>query len=158
MSAAHSQPGQFTLLDLIELNARYGDALDRFDLAAWKALFTPGAVYRAQARENFDRGLPLAAIYLDGHGMMADRITGIEKTLVFAPRSTRHLIGLPMLDGDRARTPFIVMQTVGNQPPETLATGCYHDTLAATIDGVRLASRNAVYDNALIPNSLVYPL
>ena len=45
--------------DVIALNARYGDALDRFDLAAWKALFTPGAVYRAQARENFDRGLPL---------------------------------------------------------------------------------------------------
>ena len=78
-----------TLLDVIALNACYGDALDRFDLAAWKALFTPGAVYRAQARENFDRSLPLAAIYLDGHGMMADRITGIEKTLVFAPRSTR---------------------------------------------------------------------
>lgn len=147
------------LLDVIALNARYGDALDRFDLAAWKALFTPAAVYRAQARENFDRGLPLAAIYLDGHGMMADRITGIEKTLVFAPRSTRHVIGLPVIDGDRARTPFIVVQTVGSQPPETLATGCYHDVLAATtVDGLRFAARNAVYDNALIPNSLVYPL
>ena len=147
-----------TLLDVIALNACYGDALDRFDLAAWKALFTPGAVYRAQARENFDRGLPLAAIYLDGHGMMADRITGIEKTLVFAPRSTRHVIGLPMLEGDRARTPFIVMQTIGSQPPETLATGCYHDALMANADDLHLAARNAVYDNALIPNSLVYPL
>jgi salicylate 5-hydroxylase small subunit len=146
------------LLDVIELNARYGDALDRFDLAAWKALFIANAVYRAQARENFDRGLPLAAIYLDGHGMMADRITGIEKTLVFAPRSTRHVISLPVLDGDRARTPFIITQTVGAQPVEILATGCYHDTLAVTADGLRLASRNAVYDNALIPNSLVYPL
>jgi len=146
------------LLDVVALNARYGDALDRFDLAAWKALFTPTAVYRAQARENFDRGLPLAAIYLDGHGMMADRITGIEKTLVFAPRSTRHLIGLPVVDGEHARTPFIVMQTVGTQPPETLATGCYHDALTVTASGLRLAARNAVYDNALIPNSLVYPL
>ncbi len=146
------------LLDAIELNARYGDALDRFDLAAWQALFTASAVYRAQARENFDRGLPLAAIYLDGHGMMADRITGIEKTLVFAPRSTRHLIGLPAIDGERARTPFVVVQTVGTQPPEILATGCYHDTLAVTAEGVRLTARNAVYDNALIPNSLVYPL
>lgn len=146
------------LLDVVALNARYGDALDRFDLVAWKALFTPTAVYRAQARENFDRGLPLAAIYLDGHGMMADRITGIEKTLVFAPRSTRHLIGLPVVDGEHARTPFIVMQTVGTQPPETLATGCYHDALTVTASGLRLAARNAVYDNALIPNSLVYPL
>jgi salicylate 5-hydroxylase small subunit len=146
------------LLQVIELNARYGDALDRFDLAAWKALFTPLAVYRAQARENFDRGLPLAAIYLDGHGMMTDRITGIEKTLVFAPRFTRHVIGLPAIENNTARTPFIIVQTVTTGLPEILATGCYYDTLASTADGICLASRNAVYDNALIPNSLVYPL
>ena len=143
---------------VITLNAHYGDALDRFDLAAWKALFTPHAVYRAQARENFDRGLPLAAMYLDGHGMMTDRITGIEKTLVFAPRYTRHIIGLPRLQGSGVRTPFIVVQTVTTGLPEILATGCYHDTLIDTPDGLRLSSRNAVYDNALIPNSLVYPL
>lgn len=146
------------LLNVITLNARYGDALDRFDLAAWKALFAPDAVYRAQARENFDRGLQLAAMYLDGHGMMADRITGIEKTLVFAPRFTRHIIGLPTIEGTNARTPFIIVQTVTTGLPEILATGCYHDTLASTSDNLRLASRNAVYDNALIPNSLVYPL
>ena len=147
------------LLDLIALNASYGDALDRFDLETWKALFTPNAVYRAQARENFDRGLPLAAIYLDGHGMMADRIMTIEKTLVFAPRFTRHLIGLPKsINATSARTPFGVVQTVTTTLPEILATGCYHDTLATTSEGIRLLSRNAVYDNALIPNSLVYPL
>ena len=146
------------LLDVIELNARYGDALDRFDLVAWQALFTPDAVYRAQARENFDRDLPLAAIYLDGYGMMTDRITGIEKTLVFAPRFTRHIIGLPKIDGASARTPFIIVQTVTTGLPAILATGCYHDVLASSCDGIRIASRNAVYDNALIPNSLVYPL
>ena len=147
------------LLDVIALNAIYGDALDRFDLPGWKALFMPDAVYRAQARENFDRGLPLAAIYLDGHGMMADRIMTIEKTLVFAPRFIRHLIGLPALLGvATARTPFCIMQTVTTTLPEILATGCYHDTLAVSSGGIRLASRNAVYDNALIPNSLVYPL
>ena len=148
-----------SLLDVIDLNARYGDALDRFDLEAWKALFTPKAVYRAQARENFDRNLPLAAIYLDGQGMMADRIMTIEKTLVFAPRFTRHVIGLPALQGDgTARTSFIVVQTVTTGSPEILATGCYHDRLIETPEGPRLAARNAVYDNALIPNSLVYPL
>lgn len=147
------------LLDVIELNARYGDALDRFELESWKALFTPNAVYRAQARENFDRGLPLAAIYLDGQGMMADRIMTIDKTLVFAPRFTRHVIGLPALDDDgTARTPFVVVQTVTTELPEILATGCYHDRLLSTTAGLRLAGRNAVYDNALIPNSLVYPL
>ena len=146
------------LLDVISLNACYGDALDRFDLAAWKALFMPHAVYRAQARENFDRGLPLAAFYLDGHGMMTDRITAIQQTLVFAPRLTRHIIGLPVLEMPTSRTPFIIVQTVTTGLPEILATGCYHDVLASSHDGMRLASRNAVYDNALIPNSLVHPL
>ncbi len=147
------------LQEVIALNARYGDALDRFDLNAWKALFTIDAVYRAQARENFDRGLPLALIYLDGQAMMADRITGIEKTLVFSPRFTRHVIGLPLIVNETsARTPFFVIQTVGASAPEILATGCYHDTLVETVDGLRIAARNAVYDNALIPNSLVYPL
>ncbi len=144
---------------LITLNARYGDALDRFDLQAWKSLFTNDAVYRAQARENFDRGLPLAAIYLDGQAMMADRITGIEKTLVFAPRFTRHVISIPMfVTENTARTSFLIVQTIGATPPEMLVAGCYHDTLVETAEGLRLAARNAVYDNALIPNSLVYPL
>jgi hypothetical protein len=58
-----------------------------------------------------------------------------------------------------ARTPFLIVQTIGATPPEMLATGCYHDTLRrGTAGGLRLAARNAVYDNALIPNSLVYPL
>ncbi len=147
------------LSTIITLNAQYGDALDRFDLQAWKALFTYDAVYRAQARENFDRSLPLAAIYLDGQAMMADRITSIEKTLVFSPRFTRHVIGLPMLASENTvRTPFLIVQTIGAAPPEMLASGCYHDTLTNTAAGLRLAARNAVYDNALIPNSLVYPL
>jgi 3-phenylpropionate/cinnamic acid dioxygenase small subunit len=63
-----------------------------------------------------------------------------------------------VIENDTARTPFVVVQTVTTGLPEMLATGCYHDTVVTTDDGVRLAARNAVYDNALIPNSLVYPL
>ena len=70
------------LIDVIELNARYGEALDRFDLAAWKALFTPDAVYRAQARENFDGGLPLAAIYLDAAQSLIEGKTVAAKDLL----------------------------------------------------------------------------
>jgi len=85
-------------------------------------------------------------------------ITGIEKTLAFAPRFKRHIIGLPKIEGMSARTPFIVGQAVSTGLPEILATGCYHDTLASTANRIRFAARNAVYDNALIPNSLLYPL
>jgi 3-phenylpropionate/cinnamic acid dioxygenase small subunit len=152
-----------TLLSLIEKNARYADALDRFDLAAWKALFTADAVYRVQARENFERGLPLALMYLDGHGMMADRITAIEKTLVFAPRTTRHVMGAPVFVHEpgkdvTSRTPFSVFQVVGHAPPEILAVGFYDDEWIESTGGLILKRRTAVYDNALIPNSLVYPL
>jgi salicylate 5-hydroxylase small subunit len=151
------------LIEVATLNAAYGDALDRFDLAQWRAMFTNDGVYRAQARENFDRNLPLAAIYLDGQAMMADRITAIEKTLVFSPRSIRHVIGVPFVvsvneERIQSRASFSIFQTLGGQPPEILAIGFYDDILHRIEHGLRIARRTAVYDNALIPNSLVYPL
>jgi salicylate 5-hydroxylase small subunit len=151
------------LRDLIALNAVYADALDRFDLMQWKTLFTADGVYRAQARENFDRGLPLAAIYLDGHGMMADRVTAIEKTLVFSPRFIRHIVALPLVVNEsassiHARTSFSIFQTLTGASPEILAIGYYDDEIAINEGGLLIRRRTAVYDNALIPNSLVYPL
>ena len=38
-----------------------------------------------QARENFDRGLPLALIALESRGMMKDRVYGITQTIYHGP-------------------------------------------------------------------------
>jgi 3-phenylpropionate/cinnamic acid dioxygenase small subunit len=148
---------------LLRANVAAADALDQFDLAAWRDAFLPNAVYRAQARENFDRSLPLAAIYLDGWGMMNDRITAIEKTLVFSPRSIRHVLSAAHVVSETAnivctRTSFSIFQSLNGAMPEILALGCYHDEWVSSEGAPRIVKRTAVYDNALIPNSLVYPL
>ncbi len=79
------------LVGLTELNQAYADSLDSGDLAAWPDFFTTDGVYKAQGRENFDRGLPLAAMLCDGRCMLDDRVTVISQIMVYAPRSLREM-------------------------------------------------------------------
>jgi salicylate 5-hydroxylase small subunit len=149
---------------LSDLNQAYADSLDLGDLASWQGFFMPDGLYKAQARENFDRGLPLAAILCDGSGMFQDRVTVISKIMVYAPRSLRHVVGAPRIlavSGSliRARASFSIFHTLPHEPTALLSVGRYEDeVLASTAGEMRFRSRIAVYDSLLIPNSLVYPL
>jgi 3-phenylpropionate/cinnamic acid dioxygenase small subunit len=145
--------------EIVRANAQIADALDRFDLNAWVDAFTDDALYLAQPRENFDRGLPLATIRCEGRGMLMDRIMAIEKTMVFAPRYVRHVLSAPaLIDDSTSRTNFFVTQTFHMKPTETLASGVYIDQWARVGDALKLRSRIAVFDSELVPNSLIYPL
>ena len=68
--------------------------------------FVEEGQYRVQARENFDRGLPLALIALESRGMMKDRVYGITQTIYHAPYYTRHVVGPAQVleEGGEART------------------------------------------------------
>jgi salicylate 5-hydroxylase small subunit len=149
---------------LTELYQTYADCLDSGDLTDWPDFFTPEGVYKAQGRENFDRGLPLAAILCDGRGMFDDRVTVISKIMVYAPRSLRHVVSAPRvlsIDGSliRARASFSVFHTLPHEPTALLSVGRYEDeVLTDAAAGMKFQSRIAVYDSLLIPNSLVYPL
>ena len=150
------------LLAAIELYESYGRLLDTGALDEWIDLFTEAAVYKAQPRENFDRGLPLATIYCSGKGMIRDRIFAIRETLVFSPRYVRHVTGLPRCrkgeGGISGEAAFAVFQTQPERPTQILATGRYIDRLVMTGNGLRIEQRLAVFDTLLLPNSLVYPL
>lgn len=149
---------------LSHLNQAYADSLDLGDLASWPGFFMPDGLYKAQGRENFDRGLPLAAILCEGSGMFQDRVTVISKIMVYAPRSVRHVVGAPrILDVSgsmiRARASFAIFHTLPHEPTALLSVGRYEDEVFADDAGnMRFRSRIAVYDSLLIPNSLVYPL
>lgn len=146
-------------LDILQFNAGYGAAIDEGRLEDWVACFTDDALYLAQPRENFDRGLPLATIRCEGRGMLRDRVLAIEKTMVFAPRYVRHIIAAPQLTGeDTSVTPFVVHQTLTMKPTQILATGVYRDHWRRVQGQLKLAQRIAVFDSELIPNSLIYPL
>lgn len=150
--------------ELDQLNQAYGDALDSGRLSEWASMFMPDGRYRAQGRENFDRDLPLAAMFCDGSAMFLDRVLVIEKVMVFAPRQIRHVISpmrLVSREGSAivARSSFCVFHTLPHQPTELLSVGRYEDRVERDADGVlRFRERSAIYDTLLIPNSLVYPL
>ena len=149
---------------LTNLNQAYADCLDQGAMAQWPDFFAADGVYRAQGRENFDRGLPLAAIWCDGRGMLEDRVTVITKIMVYAPRSMRHVVAPPQIVDEqeswlRARASFCVFHTLPHEPTVLLAAGRYEDKITFDQAGaMRFQERNAVYDSVLIPNSLVYPL
>src|SRR6476660_163406 len=89
---------------LDRLNADYAAALDEKRFDDWPTFFVEDGSYKVQARENFDRGLPLALMALESRGMMKDRVYGVTQTIYHRPYYTRHVVSparlLPRLDGD----------------------------------------------------------
>ncbi len=147
-----------------ELYQSYAHCLDSGDLTAWPGFFTDDGIYRAQGRENYDRGLPLAAIACEGQGMLLDRVNVILNVMVYAPRYIQHVVAQPQVVSENgsellARASFSVFHTLPHEPTALLSVGRYEDTLAVMADGTwKFKQRLAIYDTLLIPGSLVYPL
>lgn len=150
--------------ELIDLYGEYGDALDEDRLDDWLALFVRDCQYRAIARENVVRNLPLATMRCEGIGMLGDRVASIRSISMYIPRQLRHVITAPRirepLDGGRYRVEanFVVLQTLANEATTLFSTGRYRDVVVATDDGLRFEEKVAVYDSSVVPNSLIYPL
>ena len=145
------------------LNAAYAAALDEKRFDAWPAFFTERGRYTVQARENFDRGLPLALIALESQGMMKDRVYGITQTIYHGPYYTRHVLSPAQLLGEdggriRAQTHYAVFRTRPGDASEVYNVGRYIDEIVRTPAGLKLASRTCVYDSEMVLNSLIYPI
>lgn len=150
-------------LEIDRLNARYAAALDERRFDDWPAFFLPEGRYIVQARENFERKLPLALIALESQGMMKDRVYGITQTIYHGPYYTRHVVGPCMLLGleagrIRAQANYAVFRTRPGEVSEVYNVGRYVDEIERTPEGLRLASRLCVYDSEMILNSLIYPV
>jgi salicylate 5-hydroxylase small subunit len=150
-------------LELDALNADYAAALDERRFDDWVAFFLEDAKYTVQARENFERGLPLALIALESRGMMKDRVYGVTQTIYHGPYYTRHVIGPARIlseDGDtvRAEANYAVFRTRPGDASEVYNVGRYVDELKRTGDGLKFAHRLCVYDSEMVLNSLIYPI
>ena len=77
-------------LEIDQLNAAYAAALDERRFDDWPGFFLEDGQYIVQARENFDRGLPLALIALESRGMMKDRVYGVTQTIYHRPYYTKN--------------------------------------------------------------------
>jgi salicylate 5-hydroxylase small subunit len=145
------------------LNAAYAAALDERRFDDWPKFFLEDGSYTVQARENFDRGLPLTLIALESRGMMADRVYGVTQTIYHGPYYTRHVIGAAQVlsaDGERlrAQSNYAVFRTKPGEASEVYNVGRYIDEIVRTEEGLRFASRLCVYDSEMILNSLIYPI
>ncbi|MEO5672364.1 MAG: aromatic-ring-hydroxylating dioxygenase subunit beta [Ramlibacter sp.] len=150
-------------VEIDQLNAAYAAALDEKRFDAWPGFFMEDGVYKLQARENFDRGLPLALMALESRGMMKDRVYGVTQTIYHAPYYTRHVVSparvIAQQEGMvRAQANYAVFRTRPGDASEVYNVGRYIDEIVRTPDGLKYASRLCVYDSEMVLNSLIYPV
>lgn len=149
--------------DLEDLYAAYAAAIDD-ELERWPEFFLPDAVYKVVSRENFDRGFPICTILCEGQGMMRDRATAIAQTMVYAPRTVRHLISNVRVLGTeahrvRATANFAVYESPVLGSSRLLVVGRYFDAVERDGDGtLRFKEKICVFDGNVVLSSLIYPL
>jgi len=139
------------------------DALDEQRFEDWPGFFVEDGHYKVQARENFDRGLPLALMALKSRGMMKDRVYGIAQTIYHAPYYMRHVISPARVtdqQGDliRAQANYAVFRTRPGGVSEVYNVGRYIDELVRVEGRLKFRSRRCVYDCEMVLNSLIYPV
>lgn len=141
----------------------YAAAVDAEQWENWYEMFIDDCLYRVQSRENYDQGLPLAALSLDSKGMLKDRIYGITETIFHDPYYQRHLVSAPRIltvDNDlvESEASYAVFRTKSDGVSQVFSVGRYIDRLRQTPDGLKLESRLCVFDSEMILNSLIYPI
>ncbi len=146
-----------------DLYARYAKALDQNKLEAWPEFFIEDGEYKLQSRENHDAGFPLATIWCESRAMMHDRVYGVRETLYHESYFQHHTVSPPLVikveDGViHSEANYLVHRTRRGMMPEVLNLGRYVDEIIETEAGLLFKRRHCVFDNELIPNSLIYPI
>lgn len=140
----------------------YYTTLDDVRLEEWPAFFTENCLYRVIPRENFEAGYTLSTIFAESRGMLIDRVMGVTKTQMFAPRYYRRFPGplrIVSRDGDSVRTRhnLLVVQTLIDKKTDIVLSAVCHDLIVPDEDRLRFRERIVVFDSEMIPNSLIYP-
>ncbi len=152
-----------TWFDIQQLYADYASAVDSGQWDLWPEFFTEQCVYKLQPRENFERGFPLATLFLTSKAMLKDRVYGITETIYHDPYYQRHVVGAPIVrkvEDDRiyAEANYAVFRTKFDKESTVYNVGRYIDTMVQTPEGLKFAERICVYDSEMIPNSIIYPI
>jgi 3-phenylpropionate/cinnamic acid dioxygenase small subunit len=140
----------------------YYNVLDDVRLEEWPGFFTEDCLYRVIPRENFEAGYTLSTIYAESRGMLIDRVMGLTRTQMYAPRYYRRFPGplrIVSRDGDSVRTRhnLLVVQTLTDKQSEIILSAVCRDLLVPGEGRPYLRERIVVFDSEMIPNSLIYP-
>lgn len=142
---------------------RSAQLLGSNDLSAWPDLFTADGRYRLQSRENFDAGHPLCLMDYESQGMLRDRIYAAQDTIYHDPYTQRHVCSTPLVlqfsDVQiECESSFIVTRTQRDNMPQIISVGRYLDLIVHDGNALKFKSRHAIYDNDLLPNSVIKPI
>jgi salicylate 5-hydroxylase small subunit len=149
-----------------EITAFYADyaaCLDEARWSEWPDFFTDDCLYLLQARENFERGLPLATLRFESKAMLQDRVFAITETLFHQPYYQRHVIG-PLgikqhADLVEVKASYAVYRTKPSSVSEVFNVGAYRDELVRDAQGaLKFKAKRCIFDSELILNSIIYPL
>jgi 3-phenylpropionate/cinnamic acid dioxygenase small subunit len=150
---------------IMNLHARYAQAIDENRLEEWPGFFVERARYVVTTAENLERGLRLGMIYATSRAMLQDRVRSLREANVYEAQRYRHIIGVPLLqpgeDGvTQATTSFIVVRIMHSGETLLFATGCYCDRIVkdANDDELRFAERIVVLDSRQVDTLLALPL
>lgn len=148
---------------IADLYAAYTMCIDDGRFQEWPEFFTEDAWYRVVSRENYDRGLPLSILSLKGQPMMRDRIYGVESTIFHAPYYQRHILGIPVLaeageNSVAVELNYTVFRTKRDFSAEIFSVGKYKDIVKIEENGAKFSVKFCIFDNDIIPNSLIYPI
>lgn len=140
----------------------YYDTLDSLRLEEWPGFFVEDCRYRIISRENYERGFRLAALCAESRGMLADRVTGLTRTQVYAPRYYRRFPGplrIGAVQGDEIPVEhnLLMVQTLIDKQSDIVLCGRCHDRLVVEGGQLLIKFRDVVFDSEMIPNSLIYP-
>lgn len=147
---------------VLELYADYYDCLDDVKLADWPEFFVDDCFYRLVSRENFEQGLRLSTILCESKGALEDRVTGLTKTQVYAPRYYRRFAGpirvTPEDDGRVSATHnLLIAQTLVDKQTEIVMAGRCYDFIEQHDKRWLIKERVVVFDSEMVPNSFIYP-
>ena len=145
-----------------DLYDAYYATLDDVDLHAWPEHFTEECVYRVIPRENYEAGYTLCTMQAESRGMLKDRVTGLTRTQMYAPRYYRRFPTAPRIVGEEGgvvsvRHNLLIVQTMVDKQSDIVLSGVCYDKIVRDGDRLRFAERIVSFDSEMIPNSLVYP-
>jgi 3-phenylpropionate/cinnamic acid dioxygenase small subunit len=110
----------------------YYSALDD----VWPDFFTEDCLYRVIPRENYEAGYTLCTIQTESRGMLIDRVMGLTRTQMYAPRYYRRFPGPLRIvaqdaAGVRTRHNLLMVQTLIDKQSDIVLSAVCHDMLVA---------------------------
>ena len=150
-------------LAVLDLNARYAEAIDEGRFEEWPDFFTENGKYRVTTAENVEQNLPLSLIDATSRAMLRDRVKALREANIYEAQRYRHMLGPARIEAAAdgalsARTGFMVARIMHTGETTLFATGSYRDRVVLEGARTRFAERTVILDSRQIDTLLAIPL